>query len=81
MFWECHLDPLFASGATWFFSGVVPHIHPGKIQAAHVEVPGKADGLSPMNEVRGVSTLRQAQGRAMNSDLGFGSVRTFNKGV
>ncbi len=64
-----------------FTAALYPTFTPEKNHAAHVEVPGKAGGLSPMNAIRGTTTLSQTQVREWNGDLGFRSVRTFYKGV
>jgi hypothetical protein len=64
-----------------FSAAFYPTFTPEVIQAAHVEVPGQAGALSPMNAVRGTTTLSQTQGREWNGELGFRSVRTFHKGV
>lgn len=52
-----------------FIAALYTTFTPEKYQAAHVEVPGKAGGLSSMNEVRGDTTLSHPQGREMNNDL------------
>jgi len=57
-----------------FTAVLYPTFTPEKNQAAQVEVPGKAGGLSSLIEVREVTTLRYTRGGEMNSELGCWSV-------